>query len=413
MGADPAILLDVSRLVSRIGTGPLTGIDRVEAAWLSHLAGRDHLLLCRVSRGQLLLPPEAGPAILRWIEGDMAGLPARPGWRERLARRSGPVACAMTDLRRMAIASAGRSGTGLAEVARRHLPEGAAYLNVGHANLDRRLLAGLKGFRRVVMIHDTIPLDHPEYTRDGQSERFRTRFMTAMSLADQIVAISDATAAQIELWRGRLGVTHRAPIVTAHIGTVLTPADPGAIPTDFDLSRPFFLSLGTIEPRKNHALLLDIWQDFCRAMPPEDVPELHIIGRRGWNNSDVFRVLDRDPMINRAVFEHNSLSDAAVRAHIAQSWGLLFPSHTEGFGLPLIEAAAFGVPIFCGENAIYHEILGDYPLYLSLSDPYPWQQGILGRAGRKRESEADRRMRAETVKLPDWKTHFDRIFRFV
>ena len=54
MNANPAFLLDVSRLVSRIGTGPLTGIDRVEAAWLAHMADRPHLLLCRVTRGQVI-----------------------------------------------------------------------------------------------------------------------------------------------------------------------------------------------------------------------------------------------------------------------------------------------------------------------------------------------------------------------
>ena len=48
MTPDPAILLDVSRLVSRLGQGPATGIDRVEAEWLAHLQSRPHLLLCRV-----------------------------------------------------------------------------------------------------------------------------------------------------------------------------------------------------------------------------------------------------------------------------------------------------------------------------------------------------------------------------
>ena len=84
MPADAAILLDISRLLSRLGRGTATGIDRVEAEWLAHLQTRDHLLLCRVPRGQLLLPPPAGAALLRWLAGDLADLP-RPGpWMERL-----------------------------------------------------------------------------------------------------------------------------------------------------------------------------------------------------------------------------------------------------------------------------------------------------------------------------------------
>lgn len=405
MGADPAILLDVSRLVSRIGTGPLTGIDRVEAAWLSCVASRDHLLLCRVSGGQLLLPPEAGPAIRRWIEDDIADLPTRPGWRERLARRSGPVACAMTALRGMAIASAGRSGKSLAEAARQHLPEGAAYLNVGHANLDRTLLASLKRFRRVVMIHDTIPLDHPEYTRAGQSGKFRTRFMTAMSLAEQVIAISDATATQIDLWRKRLGVTHRAPIVTAHIGTVLTPPDPGAVPADLDLTRPFFLTLGTIEPRKNHALLLDAWEALARHLPEAEMPRLFILGRRGWNNEQVFVRLDRLPP-NGPVIERAGLSDAAVAALMERAHGLLMPSHAEGFGLPLTEAAGRGVPVLCTPLPSAREILGDYATYLQPEAVDDWVTHIAALA-------QNRPIRMTGPKIATWDSHCKRIIRLL
>jgi len=91
----------------------------------------------------------------------------------------------------------------------------------------------------------------------------------------------------------------------------------------------------------------------------------------------------------------------------------LFPSHVEGFGFPLIEAASMGTPIICGENAIYHEILGDYPLYLNVDNSYLWAKEILERAGRERESEADRQVRAKSITLSSWSTHFDQIFRLI
>ncbi len=86
MTAEPAVLLDVTRLISRLGQGPLTGIDRVEAAWLGHLQGRDHLLLARLGRAQLVLPPDAGAELLRWIGGDVTGLPGCPRWARILGR---------------------------------------------------------------------------------------------------------------------------------------------------------------------------------------------------------------------------------------------------------------------------------------------------------------------------------------
>lgn len=405
MTASPAILLDVSRLVSRIGTGPLTGIDRVEAAWLAHIADHQHLLLCRVSRGQLLLPPAAGPVILNWITGDTGGLPARSGWRERLAGRSDTAARAMTALRRMAIASSGRDGTGVARKARALLPAGAAYLNVGHANLDRALLANLAGFRRAIMIHDTIPLDHPEYTREGQADKFRTRFMTAMSLADQIIAISDATAARIDLWRRRLAVTHRAPIMTAHIGTTLTPPDPSRIPADFDLSRPFFLALGTIEPRKNHALLLDVWDQLARRQPAGQIPQLFILGRRGWNNAPVFARLDRLPS-DGPIVERAGLSDGAVAALLEKSHALLMPSRAEGFGLPLTEAAGRGIPVLCSPLPVAREILGDHATYLPPDAPDEWAITITQLA-------SGDPIRMNRLEIPDWDSHFRRVARAI
>ncbi|MDO5643776.1 MAG: glycosyltransferase [Paracoccus sp. (in: a-proteobacteria)] len=373
MGAEPPVLLDVSRLVSRIGTGPLTGIDRVEAEWLAHIASRPHLLLCRVSRGQLLLPPEAGPMILGWIAG--ARPDARVNWRERLARRDGPVGRAMGALRGMALMRAGRGGAGLAGAASRALGRAPAYLNLGHANLDRALLASLAGLHRVVMIHDTIPLDHPEFTRPGQSEAFRSRFMTALTLADQIVTISDASAAQIRLWRGRLGVTRRAPILTAHIGTRLASADPGAIPQGLDRTRPCFVTLGTIEPRKNHTLLLDVWARLASDMPARDIPRLLILGRRGWMNDAVFARLDAlGPQ--SPVTEMGGLTDGAVAALLEGSHALLMPSLAEGFGLPLTEAAGRGIPVLATPLPPTQEILGTYATYLPPNRPDLWAGAI-------------------------------------
>ena len=376
MTADPAILLDVSRLISRLGLGPATGIDRVEAEWLAHLQTRPHLLLCRVRRGQLLLPPSAGAAILGWGRGQGLDLLPAPGLLDRLRGRRDPRARAEAALRRMALAATGRDGQGLMRLLRRHLPgpvSQASYVNVGHSNLRPGLWQNLQGLRRVALIHDTIPLDHPEFTRAGQSERFRARFRVAAGQADLILTISRAVRADVLRWRATLGLPVTAPVEAVPLGTRL-PAE-GAAPPGIATDRPFFVILGTIEPRKNHALLLDAWQELARRLPADRLPRLYIVGRRGWENREVFARLDALPP-DGPVHELAGLDDGQVAWLLARSHGLLMPSRAEGFGLPLTEAAGRGIPVLSAPLPAAREVLGDYARWLAPDDPRGWAGAV-------------------------------------
>lgn len=404
MRADPAILLDVSRLISRLGKGPATGIDRVEAEWLAHLAQGTgaFLLLARIGRRQVLLPASAAPAILRWSSGDLSDLPD-PGLFDRLRGRRDAVAQAGLALRRVAIMTDNAGARGIARrVLAMHGPF-AAYLNVGHSNLSRPLWQGLAGLCRVLLLHDTIPLDHPEFTRAGQAEKFRARFSAAMSEADLVVTISEASRNAILHWRDRLRLPRHAPVVIAPIGTRLVTAQPAAVPEGLDLGRPYFVTLGTIEPRKNHALLLDAWEELARRLPPAKMPQLFIIGRRGWENREVFERLDRLPA-QGPVRELAGLDDGAVASLIEGSHGLLMPSRAEGFGLPLTEAAARGVVVICSPLASARELLGQYAHYLSPDDARAWAGAVSLLAG-------DLPLRLTPLAVPQWHRHFDLVTR--
>ncbi|RDW14785.1 glycosyltransferase, partial [Paracoccus thiocyanatus] len=179
------------------------------------------------------------------------------------------------------------------------------------------------------------------------------------------------------------------------IGTRLAAPDPARLPADLDLSRPFFVALGTIEPRKNHALLLDAWQMLGR-MP--DPPRLFIIGRRGWENREVFARLDRLPP-GGPVRELSDLDDGAVAALLARSHGLLMPSRAEGFGLPLTEAAGRGIPVLATPLPAARETLGDYATWLPPDAPADWAAELA------RLSDAAAR-RLPPLPVPDWDRHF-------
>ncbi|WP_237684815.1 glycosyltransferase [Szabonella alba] len=402
-------MLDVTRLMSRLGRGPLTGVDRVEAAWLDYLCkdGAPVFGLARTHAGCLLLDRRGLAGLQRLIAGAGSDLPPADLLSRLTVRGDATRARAETALRRLSLARA--PVLWLPRLLRRHLPAGFVLLNTGHANLSHRMMRAARrgGAARIaVLIHDTIPLDHPEFTRPDIPPVFARKLAVIAAHADLVIHTAAATRARNEAQLSRLGPLPAG--VTAPLG--LNPVLPDrAAPRPIPPSRPYFVTIGTIEPRKNHGFLLDLW-DRILAGAQGEVPALLILGARGWSNAPVFRRLD-DPGARRGhVFELPGLTDGQVAGLLAGSKGLLFPSHVEGFGLPPLEAAALGVPVVLPHLPIYHETLGDYPIYRETTDVYAWAeaigmltQGIPGEVAQ----------RAQAIAPPDWEMHCKTVLRAI
>ena len=384
----PARLLDVSRLASRAGQ-VATGVDRVEMAYLRALTADDTAPvygLCRTALGFCLLD-RAGLLALGEAFATRA-FPA-PDILSRLNRRLPlPARLGQSFVRRHAI---GRARRGRLTRLLGRLPAGFTYLNVGHSNLTRPVCRAVKaqpGARIAILIHDTIPLDWPQMQRDGTVEVFRARLTVANRFADRIICTSAACAADVR----RHMQAPVPPIVTAHLGVDVPHPVPEDIPPGLMPLRPYFVVLGTVEPRKNHALLLDIWEDWGPG-----APELLICGHRGWRNAAVFARLDAGiPRVREAA----GLSDGAIAALLQGSRGLLFPSVAEGFGLPPVEAAALGVPVICSDLAACRELLGNWAVYAEPEDRYSWTKEIKSVLQTAPHDRTDRRV------PPDWTAHF-------
>lgn len=378
------VCLDLTRLVSRAGAGPMTGIDRVEYAWLLHvLTLPAPMALVRMAPGFALLDRAAMAVLADKISRDDWG---RTDMLGHLSRRISPTRRrAESDIRRLAFARCARHGLG--RMLARHLPRNSVYFNIGHSNLSDRALGALAraGAEIAVLVHDFIPLEHPDLQRAGTVAAFRARIGAIARHADRVIYTSAAVAAAGARWLPGL------PAVVAPLGITPTPAAPVTRP-----DRPYFVTLGTIEPRKNHALLLDAW---ARLAPPSP-PHLVIAGRRGWLNADVFARLDALPP-GGPITEAADLADGAVAALMEGAQALLFPSLAEGFGLPLTEAAARGVPILALDLHSTRELLGNQVRYLP-DDPAHWAAAVAGLAQSPRP-------RREPVAVPGWDDHFRRV----
>ena len=374
---DRPLLLDVSRMVWRVWSSRLpTGIDRVCLAYLERFADR---ALAVVQRGEfrMVLSATQSDALFALLrEGGR-------GFRPRLVALLGQAI-----LRRERVAMAGK-----------------LYLNIGHTGLDAHGLPAWLARRRlrpVFLIHDLIPITHPEFCRDGEDLRHKARMRHALSSAHGIIANSRATLEALTAFAASDGLSMPESMV-AWLGAD-EQVDPVPLPPP---ARPSFVTIGTIEARKNHLLLLHIWERLAARMGP-NTPELILVGQRGWEADDVFALLDRSPRLKGHVRELGRCDDATMLATIDQARAVLLPSFIEGFGIPLVEALQRGTPVIASDLPVFHEIAGEIPLYLDPLDGQRWETAICDFL--TDSSERQRQLAA----IPDfrphsWEDHFNRV----
>ena len=381
---DAPLLLDASRLVWRRWSGTrATGIDRICLAWMEHYGPRAQAVIVH-RQGQAILPFSTSQALFRLL--------TQP------ERRRGRAVAFRAALASLAIR---RSG---------HLRDrldgrGRFWLNPGHTGLDREGLSEWtrrRELRPVHLVHDLIPITHPQFCRQGEAERHARRMATVLESAAGVVANSAhtlATFAEFAAARGRAV----PPAAVAWPGTPVLPRVP--VPA---ASEPTFVILGTIEGRKNHALLLALWRRMLAAGGGNFVPRLVIVGRRGWQAEDVFAELEGGAFGDR-VSEVGALDDRRLAEALAGAWALLFPSFAEGYGIPLVEALAAGVPVIASDLPVFREIGQGVPELIAPRDAAAWEAAIADYARPDSPRRAAQLARLAQFAAPDWRGHFARV----
>lgn len=284
---------------------------------------------------------------------------------------------------------------------------GALYLNVGHTGLDR---AGhgrwvrRSGVRAVYYIHDLIPITHPQFARAGQPERHAERMRMVLRHATAILANSEDSIAALADF-ARAEEFSMPPALCAPLaGTSPLHQASGSPPID----QPYFVTIGTIEGRKNHLLLLRVWHRLIEQLG-DRTPPLVIIGQRGWCADEVFRHIDTDPALRGHVIELGRCDDVELQRYLAHAQALLFPSFVEGQGLPLIEALAVGTPVIASDLAVFRETAGAIPDYLDPNDDGSWLELVRHYADPTSGARAAQVARITEFRAPTWDDHFARV----
>ncbi len=262
---------------------------------------------------------------------------------------------------------------GILRAACQRVPRRALLIHTGHGGLDHpgyRRLVEYHAARLVIMIHDLIPLTHPQFCRVDENHRHAARLRQGLALACGVICNSAATAAALHRWANAEGLT--VPPTT--VGW-LAPALGRRVSRPAPLATPYFVVLGTLEPRKNHALLINVWHAL-RATPGLQRPRLVVIGQPGWDFDETLTQLRAGESRGDFVLAIAGCDDATTTVWLQHAKALLFPSFAEGYGLPLIEALTLGVPVLASDLPAFREIAGDHAHYLDPTDINAWTRAV-------------------------------------
>jgi alpha-1,2-rhamnosyltransferase len=235
----------------------------------------------------------------------------------------------------------------------------------------------------VTVVHDLIPITHPQFVGARRSEKFRWYLEQVVTHSDLIVAVSrtvrDDIASFIESEPTLRKDTTCRDIRSFVLGAEIQDARGSIRPIIADLfsatdrNTPYLI-VGSFDPRKNHHQAIDAFDQLWGTYPHL---KLCMFGRVGTSCADVIERIQKHPMLNRGLFVYHDANDAELQHAYQHCSGLLFPSIVEGFGLPIVESLWHGTKTFASDTPIHREVGGDACDFFELGSPQSLADAIL------------------------------------
>lgn len=230
---------------------------------------------------------------------------------------------------------------------------------------------GQAGGETIGFLYDLIPILYPSVVTEPARRAFVEWFDLLVRRSDAIIGISRAVIDEFEAYARSRRLPCKAGVRLGSwpLGADFqAPRDAQPSPRAVEAAAgraPFFLSVGTLEPRKGHSIALDAFDRWWRE--GADVRYV-ILGSKGWNVRALVRRIVAHPEFGRRLFWLQGASDADLRYLYERTRALVFPSIAEGFGLPLVEAAHFGARTIASDIPVFREVGGAWASYFDPAD---------------------------------------------
>lgn len=214
-----------------------------------------------------------------------------------------------------------------------------------------------EGMRKVLAVHDLVSTLYPETMANYNRFVHNLYFQQSVQASDHIITMSEHTKQAI-IDHFKFG-PDRITVIYEGVNPDFKPLPKPAVQSvvqRFHQQKPYFLAVGTLEPRKNYPVLLQAFKHYS-----EDY-DLVIIGKQGWKAQGIFKTIQDLQLTNKVkILGYVDINELPHFYNGAELF--IFPSLYEGFGLPLVEAMACGVPVVCSNSSCLPEIGGEAALY--------------------------------------------------
>lgn len=228
----------------------------------------------------------------------------------------------------------------------------------------------LSGARVYFLMHDLLPVLFPQFFHENMY-RVHTEWLQELSRNDGVVCVSQSVAEEYIEWLNhfawtkkgtiRIGWSHNAYDINGTLPTKGLPDD--AQDKLIRLAqRPTFLMVGTVEPRKGYMQILRAFEVLWQS--GQDI-NLAIVGKQGWDVDLLVELIRNHEELGKRLFWFKGVSDEYLEYIYKESDCLIAASLGEGFGLPLIEAAAHDLPIIARDIPVFREVAGNSAVYFT------------------------------------------------
>lgn len=221
-----------------------------------------------------------------------------------------------------------------------------------------------KKIRIMVLIYDLIPIRYPQYMVGQTLMRFMEYLTAHLKYADDIVVNTEFVADDVKQLFRELNMREK-PIHLVNLGADFSLADNEGNnvneTVDPEISkmignRKFLLTVGTVEPRKNHKVLIEAYEKKLAKMGIDVV----IVGRIGWEMEPLLNRIQSNKNYNKGLYLLSGINDATLNYLYQKAFMVIFASYTEGYGLPTIESLINGVPVACSNIRVMREVGKDF-----------------------------------------------------